>query len=450
MKTTSTSRRRFLRASGLSLALPLLPSLDRVAFAAPATEASAVTPRMCYLYVPNGVNMSHWRPRATESGFELNRTTQVLQPHRDQLTFIEGLEHREAYIHGDGAGDHARASATFLTAARPHKTAGADIHLGVSADQIVAQQVGAATRLPSLELSCDGVRRSGNCDSGYACAYQFNIAWANETTPVSPEHNPRLVFERLFGDGSHGERTRNFRLRQAGQKSMLDFLMEEARTIESQLGYDDRQKLNEYVNGVRDIELRIEKTQRYGLPVDPDAETPAGIPDSYREHIRLMMDVLVLALETDSTRVATFMLAHDGSNRSFREINVSDGHHDLSHHKKDEQRLEKIAQIDAFYSDQFAYFLDRMKASRDVAGRPLLDQTMVVYGSGISDGDRHNHDDLPIIAAGGRELGWRHNRYLRLDDKTPMANLHLDMIRRMNVDVSEFGDSTGRLDLQQT
>lgn len=449
-QTPNASRRKFLRASGLSLALPFLPSLLRSSTAEAAALTASPT-RMCYLYVPNGVNMEQWRPQQAEGAsaedFTFNRSTKSLEPHRSDLSFIQGLEHRHAYIHNDGPGDHARASATFLTAARPHKTAGADIHLGVSADQVVAQRVGHHTRLPSLELSCDGVRRSGGCDSGYACAYQFNLAWADETTPVSPEHNPRMVFERLFGDGQHGERTRNFELRQAGQKSMLDFLMAESQMLEKQLGVDDKRKLDEYTTGLRDIESRIQKAEQYGVPVDPSQPSPAGIPDSYRDHIRLMMDVLRLAFETDSTRVATFMLAHDGSNRSFQEAEVNDGHHDLSHHQKNAERLEKIAKIDTFYGEQFAYFMQQMSQAKDAAGNRLLDHTMIVYGSGICDGDRHNHDDLPIVLAGGKALGWQHNRYRKLSESTPMANLHVEMIRQMQVPVETFGDSTGGLQL---
>lgn len=437
------SRRRFLKAAGLTAALPILPSLQRNATAAQADEGPL---RLCYVYVPNGVNMEHWRPKGEGSEFEFNRSTKALEPYRDSLRFITGLEHREAYIHHDGAGDHARAGATFLTAARPHKTAGADIHLGISADQRVAQAIGHATRLPSLELSCDAVRKSGSCDSGYSCAYQFNIAWADERTPVSPECNPRSVFERLFGDGKHGERARNYAQRQARQSSVIDFLMEEARDLSKQLGQDDRRKVDDYFSGIREIENRIQKTETFGVPVDPNYETPAGIPESYGEHMRLMMDVMSLALATDSTRVSTLMLAHDGSNRSFKEIEIGDGHHDLSHHKKDPERLEKIANIDAFYSEQFAYLLKTMTEQKVEGNASLLDRTLLVYGSGISDGDRHNHDDLPVIFAGGAANGLRHGVHQHLAASTPMANLHLELIQRMGVDANKFGDSTGKFE----
>ncbi len=441
----SVSRRRFLRASGLSLALPLLPSLMKSAGAAESVASEPM--RLCYVYVPNGVNMTHWRPDGEGDGFNFNRSTKSLEPHRDSLRFITGLEHREAYIHNDGAGDHARAGATFLTAARPHKTSGTDIHVGVSADQTVAQAIGAQTRLPSLELSCDGVRSSGECDSGYSCAYQFNIAWADERTPVAPESNPRSVFERLFGDGSHGERQSNYARRQTRQESVIDFLREETNLLNRQMGVDDRRKLDEYLTGIREIENRIEKAEKFGPPVDPNYPTPSGIPESYREHMRLMMDVMSLALVTDTTRVSTLMLAHDGSNRSFNEINVGDGHHDLSHHKKDEERLEKIALIDTFYCEQLAYLLDTMQSHKLDSGTSLLDNTLLVYGSGISDGDRHNHDDLPVIFAGGASQGIKGGIHQRLADKTPMANLHLELIERMGVKRDRFGDSTAKLSL---
>ncbi|TWT95589.1 hypothetical protein Pla100_32300 [Neorhodopirellula pilleata] len=302
--------------------------------------------------------------------------------------------------------------------------------------------------MPSLELSCDGVRNSGNCDSGYSCAYQYNIAWADERTPVPPESNPRLVFERLFGDGSHGERHANYQRRQQRQESVIDFLREEANFVARQIGTEDRRKIDEYLTGIRAIENRIEKSERFGLPVDPDVPTPSGIPESYAEHMRLMIDVMSLALATDTTRVSTLMLAHDGSNRSFKEIEIGDGHHDLSHHKKDEERLEKIARIDAFYCEQLAYLLGAMKSHRLDSGSTLLDNTLLVYGSGICDGDRHNHDDLPVIFAGGGAQGIRNGLHQKLSEATPMANLHLELLERMGTPRPKFGDSTGKLSLE--
>ena len=437
----TVSRRRFLKAAGLSVALPSLVSLDPLAAAAAESGTAAGPMRMIYLYVPNGVNMTHWRPQGDGADFTFNRSTRALERHRESLQFVSNLENREAYIYRDGAGDHARANASFLTAARPNKSA-VDVRCGISADQVVAQQIGHLTRLPSLELSCDGVRKSGSCDSGYSCAYQFNLSWRDETTPIAPESNPRLVFERLFGTGDHGTRARNFQLRQQRQRSVLDFISDEAALLSKGLSREDRQKVDEYLTGVREIETRIEKTERYGTPPDPNVATPPEeIPDSYAEHMRLLFDVLALAMETDQTRVCSFMLAHDGSTRSFKEIGVGDGHHDISHHKKNPERLEKLAKIDTFYCEQLAHFLDVMKGRRSIEGRSLLDDSMIVYGSGLSDGDRHNQDDLPIVVAGGGAGTLSPGRHLRFEKPTPMANLHLAMIRRMGVEAERFSDS---------
>ena len=401
--------------------------------------------RLLYLYVPNGVNMAHWRPEGDGEAFTFNRSTKALERHRDSLQFVSNLENREAYIYRDGAGDHARANASFLTAARPNKSA-VDVKCGISADQVVAQAFGQQTRLSSLELSCDGVRKSGACDSGYSCAYQYNLSWRDEYTPIAPESNPRAVFERLFGSGPHGQRQANFHLRQARERSVLDFVREEARLLSTDLSREDRAKLDEYLTGVRQIESRIQMTERYGAPPDPDHETPVdGVPDSYAEHMELLFDVVALAFETDQTRVCSFMLAHDGSGRSFKEIGVSDGHHDLSHHRKRADRLEKIAKIDTFYCEQFAKLLDRFAATRSSEGRSLLDDSMIVYGSGLSDGDRHNQDDLPIILAGGGGGTLSPGRHLKLETPTPMANLHLALLRRMGVQDEHFSDSTGQL-----
>ena len=434
----ATSRRRFLRAAGLGVALPSLAAFTPQAALANETAGPL---RMVYLYVPNGVNMAHWRPQGEGTNFQFNDSTKSLEAHRDHIQFVSNLENREAYVYRDGAGDHARANASFLTAARPHKSA-VDVRCGISADQVVSQQVGHLTRLPSLELSCDGVRKSGACDSGYSCAYQYNLSWRDELTPIAPESNPRLVFERLFGAGSHGQRSQNFQMRQARQKSVLDFVRDEAKMMERQIGREDRLKLDEYLTGVRSIEERIEKTETYGTPPDPNVETPPEqVPGSYREHMRLMFDVLALALETDQTRVASFMLAHDGSNRSFLDIDLTDAHHNLSHHQKKKDRLEKLARIDTFYCEQFAYFLQQMKDRKSASGRSLLDDSMIVYGSGLSDGDRHNQDDLPIILAGGGAGTLTPGRHLKFEKPTPMANLHLAMIHRMGAQAERFSDS---------
>jgi hypothetical protein len=400
---------------------------------------------MAFLYVPNGVNVARWRPVGDGTDFKLGETMAPLAGFKDQFQVISGLEHRHGWANGDGGGDHARASATILTGARPKKTSGSDIHLGISVDQAAAKVAGEQTRFASLELSCDGVRKSGACDSGYSCAYQFNVSWRSETQPVAPESNPRLVFERLFGSGTGAERQKSFALRNAREKSILDFVMNDARALQGQLGRNDQHKLDEYLTGVREIEQRITKAERFGPLPDPKVETPAGIPEDYQQHIRLMMDMLVLAFQTDSTRVSTFMLAHDGSNRSFREIGVNDGHHNLSHHQNNPATLEKIGQIDLFYTKQLAYFLQRLRDTKEAGGRSILDNSMIVYCGGLSDGNRHAHDNLPVILAGRGGGTLTPGRHVNTGGGTPMSNLYVRMLNTMGVDTDRFGDSTGVL-----
>ena len=361
------------------------------------------------------------------------------------MQLITGLAHRNGTAGADGAGDHARASATFLTGARPRKTAGADIKVGISVDQVAANAIGRQTRFPSLELSCDAARKSGGCDSGYACAYQFNIAWRSEQQPVSPESNPRLVFERLFGAGSGTERAASLTARQHRQRSILDFVAAEAKDMHRGLAAADRRKLDEYLTGLREIEHRIAQFDREP-PKVPDRQLPDGPPAAYSEHLRLLADVLVLAFQTDSTRIGTFMFAHDGSNRSFPEVGVGDGHHSLSHHQGKEDALEKIAKIDRFHAEQFAYFLGKMQGVKEADGRSLLDHSMVVYASGLSDGNRHNHDDLPVILAGGAGGRLAAGRHLKLLGEQPMTNLYLTMLDLVGAPQPSFGDSTGPLD----
>jgi hypothetical protein len=448
---SALNRRAFLRGLGISLALPafesLLPvrSLAAAGQPAPATTPAGAPLRMAFLYVPNGVNTQRWRPVGEGSGYQLSPTLEPLAPFKQDFQVFSGLEQRNGTSGGDGAGDHARANASILTGARPKKTAGADIRLGISVDQFAAQRVGYLTRFPSLELSCDGVRKSGVCDSGYSCAYQFNLSWRSETQPVAPESNPRLVFERLFGGSDAAEREKSFALRQHRQKSILDFVYADARTLHRQLGRNDQQKLDEYLTGVREIEQRIQHAEKFGPLPDPGVPAPPGIPPTYQEHLRLMMDMLVLAFQTDSTRIATFLLAHDGSNRSFREVGVSEGHHYLSHHQDDPEKLAKIAKIDLFYTQQFAYFLGKMKNTRDATGEPLLKNSMIVYCSGLFDGNRHQHNNLPVVLAGHAGGAFHPGRHVKFPSDVPMNNLYVNMLHQMGVKTERFGDSTGML-----
>jgi hypothetical protein len=357
---------------------------------------------------------------------------------------LGGLDHREAEPGPDGAGDHARGNGVFLTGVRLKKSA-TDIRAGMSIDQAIAREVGHLTRFSSLELTCDTGRGSGSCDSGYACAYQYNLAWSSPTTPMAAEVNPRLVFERLFGSGSHGERRANLKQRQAEQRSILDFVQAEAKGMGRRLEARDREKLDEYLTGIREIETRIAKAERFGTSVDPDLATPSGVPADYGQHTELMFDMMALAFQTDSTRVASLLLAHDGSNRSFPEIGVSEGHHDLSHHFNTEDKIRKVAEIDLWYAKQFAKFVGKLAATKDVDGRSLLHNSMIVYGGGNADANRHTHSNLPIVLAGAGGGTLNPGRYVKHGSK-PTTNLFLSLADRMGVSKLErFGDSTGRL-----
>lgn len=412
----------------------------------PATTATGAPLRMAFVYVPNGVNLSHWWPKGDGKGLELNRTMEPLQRLKDQVQVISGLDQQNAFGGKDGPGDHARACSTFLTGVRVKKTAGADIHAGVSVDQVAAREVGHLTRFPSLELACDAARKSGNCDSGYSCAYQFNLSWASPSLPMTPEANPRFAFERLFGAGGPGERGRSLRQRLEQQRSILDFVLEDTRALGRELGSKDRKKLDEYLTGVREIERRIQAAERFRETPDPACEAPAGIPASFREHVELMYDLLFLAFRTDSTRVATFLLSYESSNRTFPDIGVTEGHHNLSHHQNKKETLEKIARIDLWYMQQFARFLEKLEEARDADGRSILHNSMIVYGSGNGDGNRHNHNNLPFVLAGsgGGRLAPGHYHKVKAQ---PMNNIFLSLLDRMGVSgVTRLGDSTGRLE----
>ena len=442
MKTKPLARRSFLRGVGAAVSLPVLDAMMPLTTVQGA--ASSVPLRMAFVYAPNGMIMDKWTPKGEGSQFELSQTLAPLKNVKNDLQVISGLNHDKAEANGDGGGDHARANATFLTGRQAKKTSGKDLRIGISVDQVAAQKMGHVTPFKSLELSCDKSRQSGNCDSGYSCAYSHNISWNTERTPVAPEVNPREVFERLFAGASSKEAMEARKRRMFYQQSILDGVMDDAQAMQGQLGYTDRQKMDEYLNSVREIEQRIERAEQFSLKL-PDADLkPEGIPKVYKDHIRLMFDMMVLAFQTDSTRIATFMLAHDGSNRSFKEIGVGEGHHHISHHNNRRDWKEKLAKIDRFYVEQYAYFLEKLRSIPEGGGN-LLDNSMIVYGSGISDGNRHDHDNLPIILAGKGGSTLKTGRHLNLNDDPPMSNLFLSMLDRMGVEEPRFGDSTGRL-----
>jgi hypothetical protein len=446
------NRRRFLRGLGACLALPAFESLHpwglcAAPAAGPAGDAAAKTApvRMAFLYVPNGIIPSGWWPEGDGgAGFQLSPTLQPLENVKQKVQVISGLEDLSANAGADGGGDHARAGGTFLTGVRIKKTSGSDIHAGVSIDQVLARQIGDQTRFPSLELSCDAVRKAGDCDSGYSCAYEYNLAWKSPNQPVTPETNPRLAFERLFGAGSPSERAASLKLRQQEQHSILDFVMADTSSLQKKMSGRDQQKLDQYLTSVRELETRIERAER--MPAaNPQVETPAGIPPEFAEHIQLMYETLRLAFQTDSTRIATLLIAAEGSNRTFSEINIAQGHHSLSHHRNDPDTVEKVKQIDLWYARQLGKFLEKMEATQDVDGNSLLHNSMIVYGSGNADGNRHTHTNLPILLAGAGGGTLQTGRHVKVGP-TPLTNLFLSMADRMGAQgLERHGDSTGRL-----
>ncbi len=443
-KPARISRRTALRGLGVSLALPFLEAMDRRSSRGGSIDGGSPPLRMAFVYVPNGVHTPDWTPRSTGKGFGLSPILEPLHAVKDDVMVLSGLTLNPARALGDGGGDHARAMASFLTGRHPRKTDGADLRAGVSVDQLAAQAVGRATRFPSLEVGCEGGRNAGECDHGYSCAYQSNLSWLGESTPVAKQINPRLVFDRLFGSPS-GEGTGDDAARgDRRRKSILDFVGEDARQLQGVLGASDRRKLDEYLNGVRELELRIRGARPVVDSGGHRSPRPLGIPADYEEHLRLMADLLVMAFQTDLTRIATFVFANDGSNRSYRPIGVPDGHHDLSHHGGDAAKQQRIARINRFHTTQLAYLLEKLKSIPDGPGT-LLDHCLIVYGSGISDGNAHAHDDLPILLAGRGNGTIKPGRLVRFPKETPLTNLYVTMLDAMGVKVDRFGDSTGRL-----
>jgi len=446
---TELTRRHFLRGVGVAVALPLFESLRPARlFAAPegrlATTAGGAPLRTAFVYFPNGAIPASWWPTGEGADFKFGRTLVPLDPFRKDVQVLSGLDHKTADPGPDGAGDHARGNGTFLTGVRLKKSA-TDIRAGVSIDQVLAKEYGHLTRFPSLELTCDAAPRTGGCDSGYSCAYQFNLAWTSPTTPKAAEPNPRLVFERLFGSGKPGERQANQERRRQEDRSVLDFVLDDAKAMQKRLDGLDKQKLDQYLTGVRELETRIKKAEQFGDAKDPGIETPAGVPSDYSEHVQLMFDLMVLAFQTDSTRVATFLLAHDGSNRSFDQIGISEGHHDLTHHQNRKDWIDKVADIDLWYAKQFAKLLEKLKAVKDADGTTLLHNSMILYGSGNADANRHTHSNLPMLLAGSGGGALKPGRYVQHGSK-PATNLFLGLARTAGVTkLDRFGDSTGPL-----
>jgi hypothetical protein len=440
------TRRTVLRGMGTVVALPLLEAMTptRVFGAADAGKPAV---RMAFLAIPNGVNVKAFTPEQEGTSWEIPPTLEPIAKFKNDINVLSGLTLNGGRALGDGPGDHARSAASFLTGAHPVKTSGADIRNGQSVDQAAAERIGHLTRFASLELGIERSAQAGSCDSGYSCAYSSNIAWRNETSPLAKEIDPRSVFDRLFGVEERAEMAKSREKRDKYKKSVLDFVLEDAKSLQHQLGISDQRKLDEYLYAVREIEQRLMRVEKLGAPSDdesPNYPRPAGVPRDFSAHVRLMFDLMALAFQTDQTRIISFMYANEGSNRSYVPVEVREGHHELSHHGRDKTKLEKIARIDKYHMAEFAYLLEKLSSIQE-NGVKLLDNCMVMIGSGLGDGDRHNHDNLPIVLAGKGGGTIATGRHLKYPAETPLTNLYRSMMERAGATVDKFSDSTGPL-----
>ncbi len=440
----SLSRRAMLRGIGTSIALPFLDAMVP-AFAGPVRSGSAGPTRLMYVYAPTGMMPSGWYPQQTGAAFDFPRIVKPLEQYREDILFISGLGDNPGRALGDGPGDHARAASSYLTAAHPKRTEGADIHCGISVDQVAARKLGQVTKFGSLELTCEDSRQAGACDS-YSCAYQ-SISWKSETQPLPPEMNPRLLFERLFGDVDTSGTPAERRNKAAYRRSILDLALEDTRSLKGTLGANDRRKLDEYLTSIRELENRIAKSEKdtqHALP--PGLAMPAGIPPNYADHARLLFDLTTVAFQTDMTRVATFMMAREGGLRTYAECGVPEAHHSISHHRNDPVLVEKVTKIQCYHLEQFAYFVGRLKATPDGDGS-LLDHSAIVYGASMGDPNVHDHGTCPTLVAGKARGRIRSGQHVRYDKETPIANLHLSLLDCAGVPTEKLGDSTGKIDL---
>jgi Protein of unknown function (DUF1552) len=431
-------RRTFLRGMGTAIALPFLDAMT------PAMAASSAPTkvRMAFVYVPNGIDMRNWNPDYEGKLGELPRILKPMAPFKDDILLMGNLTHNTGRALLDGAGDHGRCCGSYLTGVQVKKSL-SDIHSSVSMDQIVAKEIGSQTRFPSLELGLEDARQSGDCDSGYSCAYTNNLAWRSETQPLPPILDPRALFERLFGNGA--VLTPEARKRQSlYRRSILDFVTSDTKKLESGLGPTDRRKLDEYLSSIREVETQIERAEKDNQQIDPHMEKPYGVPADFAEHFKLMTDMMTIAFQADLTRVVTFLVTHEGTSRAYREIDISDGHHPLTHHRNQLPLMEKVSQINEYHMKQFALWIGKMQSIQE-GDRSLLDNCMIVYGAGLSDGNRHLHEDLPtmVVGRGGNYI--KTGRRVVSRRETPMCNLFLTMMDRMGVHMEHFGDATGRL-----
>jgi hypothetical protein len=430
-------RRTFLRGMGASVALPLLDAMVPSMTAFVRTPAAPVR-RLGFVYMPMGCDLPRWTPPGEGRLLELSPSLQSLAPVADQLTVITNLELKNAY-----PGTHATSNAAFLSAAKAKWTESTDYYLGTTVDQIAAKEIGQQTLLPSLELSMDLLQTIGQCDNGYACVYQNNLSWSSPTTPLPAEAHPRIVFERLFGEGGSAADRRTALRKRA---SLLDWVREDIARLQKALGPADRTRVGHYLETVREVERRIQKAEAATTDDQlPDLDRPVGVPAAYADHARLMFDLQVLALQGDVTRVITFQLARETSNRTYPEIGVPDPHHPLTHHGNDPDKIARMAKINAFHVSLFAYFLEKLKSTPEGDGS-LLDHSLYLYGSGMGDPNVHDHVNLPILVAGGGASGLKGGRHIKYAEPAPLANLHLTLLERVGVRMDAFADSQGKVD----
>jgi hypothetical protein len=433
----SLPRRTFIKGVGASFALPLLDAMIPAATAEPKIAAIGAR-RLGYVFMPMGCDESRWTPRSEDTLDKLSPILDSLAPVKDRTTVFTNMELRPAY-----PGSHATSNSSFLSAAKAKVTESTDYYLGTTADQVAAKQIGQQTQLPSLELAMDLLQTVGQCDNGYACVYQNNLSWSSPTTPLPAEAHPRLVFETLFGEGGTPEERRAALRKRA---SLLDSIADDMNRLKRDLGTSDKARISEYLDSIREVERRIQKAEAdtKDNPL-PDLDRPMGVPAAFADHARLMFDLQLLAFQGDITRITTFQLARETSNRCYPEIGVSDPHHPLSHHGDDPEKIERMSKINAFHVSLFAEYLQKLQATPEGNGS-LLDNVMLLYGSGIGNPNIHNHTNLPIIVAGGAANGMKGNRHIRYDKPTPLANLHLTLLDKAGVRLDSFGDSNGKID----
>jgi len=434
------NRRTFLQGLGTAVSLPFLDAMVP-AFAAPRTGKPPL--RMAFVYVPNGIDMKNWNPPYEGKLTEMPRILKPVEPFKDDILMLGNLTHNTGRALLDGAGDHGRCCGSYLTGIQVKKTT-TDIKAGLSMDQIVAKEAGKDTRFASMEIGLEDARQSGDCDSGYSCAYTNNLAWRSETQPLPPILDPRALFERMFGDGvilSPEAKARQAKYR----RSILDFVTEDTKKLESNLGPTDKRKLDEYLSSIREVERQIEKAESDNSKIDPHMDKPYGVPADFAEHFKLMTDMMTIAFQADLTRVMTFLVTHEGTSRAYRELGISDGHHPLTHHRNQEDYIEKVVQINTYHMKQFAGWIEKLKSTKEGDGS-LLDHSMIVYGAGLSDGNRHLHEDLPTMIVGKANGTIKPGRRIVARRETPMCNLFLSMMDRMGCKMEHFGDSTGKLE----